>query len=313
MRVLVTGGFGYLGGRIAQALCDAGVEVVLGSRKERKAPVWLPQAVIAELVWGDQEKLQSICEQVDAVIHTAGMNVQDCANNPAGAMEFNGGASARLIQASAISNVKKFIYLSTAHIYCSPLVGVVTEDTCPLNRHPYAVSHRAAEDLLLHFVNKNRNMAGTVLRLSNSVGAPAHKQANCWMLVVNDLCRQVVVDQQMRLLSDESVLRDYISISAVCTTVSVLLESDQQSGEIVNLSSGSALTLGRLTELIADRSEAVLGFRPAISFNRTSSPIAVESLEISNSKLKKIGINVETGISDEIDQLLLRCKQWFGK
>ena len=55
MRALITGGFGYLGGRIAQALCDAGVNVVLGSRKEQKVPDWLPQATTVKLEWDDQE------------------------------------------------------------------------------------------------------------------------------------------------------------------------------------------------------------------------------------------------------------------
>ena len=76
MRVLITGGFGYLGGRIAQALCDVGVNVVLGSRKDQKVPNWLPQATTAKLVWNNQEDLQSVCEQVDVVIHAAGMGIR---------------------------------------------------------------------------------------------------------------------------------------------------------------------------------------------------------------------------------------------
>ena len=311
MRVLVTGGFGYLGGRIAQALCDADIRVVLGSREERKAPVWLPQATTAELKWGDQENLQSICEQVDAVIHTAGINAQDCANDPVHAMEFNAGATARLIHASALSNVKKFIYLSTVHIYCSPLVGVITEDTCPLNRHPYAVSHRAAEDLLLYHV-KNTNMVGTVLRLSNSVGAPANKQANCWMLAINDFCKQVVVNGRIFVNSSPFVQRDFFPISTLCDSIIFLLNSKKKEDEIINVVSSKAKTLQEIIDLICQSSRLVLDIAPSVVFKDGANVIGGHSnLSISNNKLQKI-TRAESNLDNEINNLLMKCRDWFA-
>ena len=156
-------------------------------------------------------------------------------------------------------------------------------------------------------------MNGVIFRLTNAVGAPVSSDANCWMLVVNDLCRQVVVSRQMQLTSDESVLRDYIPISMVCSAVAALLDGDQLDGEVVNLSSGHTHSLGQLTGLIADRSELVLGFRPNVIFNQQSEATVSRPLEISNGKIKQFGIKIQTDLSDEIDQLLVNCKQWFGK
>ena len=44
MRILITGGFGFVGGRLAVHLAQAGYQIVLGSRNANSPPVWLPQA-----------------------------------------------------------------------------------------------------------------------------------------------------------------------------------------------------------------------------------------------------------------------------
>ena len=59
MRVLVTGGFGYLGGRISQNLVEQGHKVVLGSRTVQSVPSWLPQAEVTRVIWDDEESLLS--------------------------------------------------------------------------------------------------------------------------------------------------------------------------------------------------------------------------------------------------------------
>ena len=149
MRILITGGFGFVGGRLAVHLAQAGHQIVLGSRNASSPPIWLPQAEVVQIVWEDDRTLEHCCDGVDGVIQAAGMNEQDCAAGPVAALDFNGVATARLIEAASRAGVKKFIYLSTAHIYASPLVGTITEETFPRNLHPYATSHLAGEHAVL--------------------------------------------------------------------------------------------------------------------------------------------------------------------
>jgi len=57
-RVLITGGFGYVGGRTAQFLATRGdLEVTLGTRQHSSQPSWLPEAAMAQIDWasGNQE------------------------------------------------------------------------------------------------------------------------------------------------------------------------------------------------------------------------------------------------------------------
>ena len=111
MRILITGGFGFIGGRIAAYLSQAGHQVLLGSRNERNPPVWLPQAEVVKSQWGDECAIQNSCEGVDVIVHAAGMNAQDCAADPIAAYDFNGVATKRLVEAASRVGVKKFIYL----------------------------------------------------------------------------------------------------------------------------------------------------------------------------------------------------------
>ena len=86
LRILITGGFGYLGGRIALSLCENGHQVVLGSRKKQRTPNWLPQSEFVKLIWDDKDELTEACRNVDVVFHASGMNAQDCTEDPVAAL-----------------------------------------------------------------------------------------------------------------------------------------------------------------------------------------------------------------------------------
>ena len=98
-KILITGGFGFVGGRLAANLAQAGYSVLLASRKAMDPPIWLPQAKVTQIVWNDTLSLERICKGVDVIVQAAGINSQDCVANPVSALEFNGLATARLVAA----------------------------------------------------------------------------------------------------------------------------------------------------------------------------------------------------------------------
>ena len=311
--VLISGGLGYLGGRIAKYLLDSGFQVRIGSSQSHPdVPSDLLSCEIVICDLSDKRSLENACKNVSSIIHLASLNAQECDHDPEAALLINGLGTLNLLNAAKKMGITKFVYFSTAHVYGSPLQGIIDENSTPRPIHDYAITHRLAEDYVLQ-ANSNKDITGSILRLTNSVGSPLNSKANCWMLVVNDLCKQTVLNQSMELHSDELVQRDFIPISTVCSTVVDVLTSDVLDGEIANVSSGVVLTLRELTNLIADRSEVVLGFRPNINFKRLPKGKPLESLFILNSKLKSSGCIIDTDLSYEIDQLLLNCNQWFAQ
>lgn len=311
MRVLISGGVGYIGGRLAVHLSRAGHKVVLGSRKPSKPPEWLPDAEMVQTKWNDQVELSRICRNVDAVIHAAGMNAQDCLVDPVAALDFNGFATARFVTAAAEVGVKKFIYLSTAHVYASPLAGTITEATCPRNLHPYATSHLTGENAALH-AGHSGLIKSVVLRLSNAVGAPMHRDVNCWGLLTNDLCRQAVERKQMTLYRDGTQLRDFVALSEVARIIASFLgcETKPLQTNVFNLGSAVSLSLLDIAKAVQERCESIQGLKPDIVVNSLDS--GGFSLNYRIEALEKHGIKVDPNLTLELENLLRFCMREFG-
>lgn len=314
MRVLITGGFGFVGGRVAQHLQQAGHTVVLGTRQATGSPEWLPEAQVAPILWYDPDALERACHVVDVIIHAAGMNAQDCAADPVAALEFNGVATARLVAAAVHAGVERFIYPSTAHVYASLLAGTITEETCPRNLHPYATSHLAGEHAVLEAATRGKT-EGIVLRLSNAFGAPMHRKANCWMLLVNDLCRQAVETGQIVLKSSGLQQRDFVAMSEVCRVIGSLAASDTSAlrWAIFNVGSGISQSVLEMAQLIQTRCAYVLGFEPALQLPEATAGECHEPLFYSGNRLTRAGIVVTQDPTAEIDRMLMFCNTQFRR
>jgi UDP-glucose 4-epimerase len=309
MHILITGGFGFLGGRLGKFLQEEGNSITLGSRAVSEPPKWLPQARVLEMNWLNQEALRNSCVDVDVVIHAAGMNARECEEDPAGALSFNGGATARLVAAASEARVKKLIYLSTAHVYSSPLEGVIIETTEVKNLHPYATSHLAGESAVL----TTKWSGGRVIRLSNAFGAPTHRNVNCWMLLVNELCRQVIERRKITLRTNGMQYRDFVDMNRVCGAISIIIRSDFDSNKkIFNLGFGISKSVLEMAKLIQSRCEVLLGFKPDLEITESSQnekyyPLIYRSENLISSAV--LG-NQESFIS-EIDNLIFFCKENF--
>jgi len=312
MNILITGGFGYLGGRLSQFLSNMDqYQILIASRSSREIPVWAPNAEIVSIDWKSDQLIDQLTSQVEMIVHMAGMNAQDCAAHPIEALEVNGIATARLIQSAVRQGVKRFIYLSTAHVYGSPLTGAITEKNCLSNLHPYATSHRAGEDVL-RSAHQRKEIEGVVIRLSNAYGPPAHADADCWMLLVNDLCRQVVVTKRMVLRSSGLQLRDFITLSDVCSAVKHLLElpSPDLNDGLYNVG-GNAARVIDMAEMIQARCSKVLGFRPKIAYKDSIEKGDGSSLEYCTNKLLATGFFIKNDRLSEIDETLYFCNEFF--
>jgi UDP-glucose 4-epimerase len=311
MRILITGGFGFIGGRLAVHLAQAGHQIVLSSRSTIKAPSWLPQAEVVQIQWHDSEYLVYTCQGIDVVIHAAGMNAQDCAADPVTALEFNGVATSRLVAAAIRSCVPRFIYLSTAHVYDSPLTGTITENTCPRNLHPYATSHLAGEHAVLG-ANQRGQIWGSVLRLSNAFGSPVHSNVNCWMLLVNDLCRQAVETHKLVLQTNGLQQRDFISMVDVCRVTEQLAISNDNflSSGLFNVGTGVSQSVLEMALMIQQRCKQVLGFKPELQRPTDGATEAHPKLHYQTNRFTSIASDTNANIT-ELDNLLSFCHSTF--
>lgn len=314
--VLITGGLGYLGGRIAETLTrslhyklrlgDLKQSIQSVSREEEREIVSIDLAL--------DETLSVACQGVDFVIHLAAMNEIQCVEDPDRAMLINGLGTSKLLKAAIEQGVKRFLFFSTAHVYGSPLAGEISEETEPHPTHPYAITKRAGEDFVLAARNSGK-IEGVVFRLSNGLGAPVSQNIDRWTLICNDLCRQAVVEKKLVLRSSGLQQRDFIAIADVARAVRhfLTISNNELQDGLFNLGGECPMRIIDLAERVSERCEVICGFSPEIVYVQSKSTDE-ETLPLNYSvdKLKQTGFSLVGNICEEIDKTLLFCQQAWG-
>jgi UDP-glucose 4-epimerase len=310
VRILITGGLGYLGGRLAQLLASCGTHQL--RLATRRAGGNAPSAAGDEIVtveWSDERSLARACEGIETIVHLAGMSAAACARDPVAALEFNGVGTARLWRAAARQRVRRIIGLSTAHIYGTSLEGEVDELTLPRPRHPYGSSRLAAEHAT-QVACLTYGLEAVIVRLSNAFGAPVDPGVDCWSLVCNDLCRQAVATGHARLKSDGTQRRDFIPIGEACRAVAHLLELPVVAlGEgVFNVGGSWAPSLLEMARLIAQRVELRLGCAVQVMPGSARDSVGSMPLSFSVARLYGSGFTPRpSAVTQELDQLVDYC------
>ncbi len=313
--VLITGGLGYVGGRVVSTLADYSQYNlrITSQRDQRNLPGWLKKGSIIKFDICSEQNLDQLCQGVKYIIHFAALNEIDSAKDPQKALLVNTLGTLKLLQAAERAGVERFIYFSTAHIYGAPLVGTISEQSVAKPVHPYAITHYAAE----HFVlasNHYQKLQGIVLRLSNGIGSPTDPNVNRWTLISNDLCRQAVTAGKLTLRSSGMQQRDFITLHDVGKAVvhflqlsPILLEDG-----LFNLGGKTSMRVIDLARHIADRCYTVLGFEPKIEYPEPQEGEVSKNLDYRINKLESTGFTLSGNIDDEIDATLRLCQKAFG-
>jgi UDP-glucose 4-epimerase len=312
MQILITGGRGYLGGRIAKNFLDLGHSVSITTRHVVKKGLLDDPINVLSPDWNSSSQLSKACEGVDIVIHAAGMNADDCLRNPELAIEFNGNATKRLAVAAVHSGVKKFIYLSTAQVYSDSFDTFFNEDSPTRNDHPYATSHLLGEKHVLTSEGQH-NMQRNILRLSNVYGTPADRNTNCWNLVVNDMARQVAEFGRINLKTNGQQKRDFVSMSDLLNFISGISQESLASTypQLINFGSGISMTLLEMANLISEISLSVFSFTPPIQVGGKDIPTEDIPFIYSSKYDSLIEKFRKNDMRQEIYKLLIYCKLNF--
>lgn len=314
--ILITGGMGYLGGRLIQELKSSGLKkhILVGSRSTSNQFLVKDDINLVYTDWKSQSNLDFICQNMDIVIHLAAMDAKNSIADPVGALEVNGVGTARLIQAAIKSNVKRFIYLSTAHVYGSVLVGNINENTFPKPIHPYATSHKAGEDVV-QAAGMSGEIETIIIRLSNCFGAPAHEDVNCWSLLIPDLCRQAVTQRKIVLSSSGVQRRDFIPITDACRAIIHLSEipKNKLKSYIYNVGGNYAPTILEIAKRIQLRYKILFDFDLEISAQPILTSHTSEIFNYKTDLLFKTGFKFKNTFDSELDRLLIFCFKNFNE
>ena len=315
-RVLITGGLGYLGGRLARCLDEeGGYALRLGiHRAKRKIYPWQAEVEFASLDILSDESVAEACRGVHNIIHLAALDHAQSQVNPELAIQVNSLGTVKLLAAAKKAGVRRFIYFSTAHVYGAPLQGTITEKTLCRPTHPYAITHKTAEDFVLAAADKGE-IEAVVLRLSNAIGAPYDPEITQWSLIVNDLCRQAVIQRHLVLKSSGLQPRDFLPISDVGRAVLHMLQvpAETLGDGVFNLGSGIPMKIIDMAKLIAARTEALFGYSVSLTVGQDASSATPPEFSYDVSKIAQTGFHPTGKIADAVDETLRFCMGAFGR
>ncbi|MER2250594.1 UDP-glucose 4-epimerase GalE [Methylorubrum podarium] len=253
MAVLVTGGAGYIGSHMVLALVDAGHEEVVVLDDLSTGYDWaLPPEV--RLVVGDVADQALVTEtilrhRIDAVAHFAAkIVVPESVADPLGYYLANTVKTRALIETASRTNVKHFIFSSTAAVYGEPEIVPVPETlaTNPIN--PYGRSKLMSEWMLADAAVAHGFTYG-VLRYFNVAGADPRGRSGQSMPAATHLIKvatQAALGQRTHLevfgtdypTRDGSCLRDYIQVSDLAAAHLTVLDHLRGGGESLTLNCG---------------------------------------------------------------------------
>lgn len=305
MNILILGGFGYLGGAIARYLYQIGHTITVAGRSEAIQPSWMPEIEVLRVDWMSQSQLEAACKKKDVVIHAAGLNQSDCESDPTKGLIVNGLYTANSIEAAIKQKVSRFIYLSTAHVYSNRLEGDIDEETCVLNLHPYATSHKAGEDYLRNAILQNK-IDGAAVRLSNVFGAPVSTKQNCWHLVMNEFAKMAINEKEIRIYTNAAQYRDFIPMNMFVKRISEIISYTSYKNNIVNVGSHYSIMLLEAAKIIRDRVNNMYGYKPEIEYKVFNECKALRYRSNCNKSInKELALD---SIIKEVDNLLSYCK-----
>ncbi len=173
MKVLVTGGAGYIGSVVAHQLLEEGNETVVLDNLSKGHEKALPEG--GRFVNGDlldaEGMRDALAEGFDGVLHFAALSlVGESVEQPELYYRNNVCGTLNLLEAMREAKVRRLVFSSTAAVYGEP-EEVPIQETCPtLPTNPYG-SSKLAVDQMIRAVAEARGLAATSLRYFNVAGA----------------------------------------------------------------------------------------------------------------------------------------------
>ncbi|WP_077146421.1 NAD(P)-dependent oxidoreductase [Sphingopyxis sp. KK2] len=248
-RLLLVGGSGYFGARLAGALAaDWDVAVTVRSDTPARA-AWLRETSIAAHHYDSRVDAGLPGGDFEAIINLAMPGAQAAGKDAGAAMEQGLATAAACLAALREDRAERLIHFSTFHVYGGNAAELYTEDMPKAPGHPYGHAHLAVEGELTASDVADRI---AIVRPTNMIGAPAHRdlgeQAG---LIFLDLCRQAAENGAMSLRNDGQSYRDILPFGDAIAAVDLLLRAGNGWNDIFNLGAGRAITMQALAESIA--------------------------------------------------------------
>ncbi len=254
MKVLVTGGAGFIGSHLSRELFKSGHEVTVldnlsNGRKENIADLFQqPDFTFNQVDIRDSEQLSDNFYGIDWVFHLAGLaDIVPSIEQPKDYYETNVNGTFNVLQAAREAGVSRFIYAASSSCYGIPETYPTPESAKTKPQYPYALTKYMGEQLVMHWQQVYK-MPSVCLRLFNVFG-PNSRTTGAYGAVFGVFLAQKINGKEFTVVGDGEQTRDFTYVSDVVKAFVKAAESNVK-GEIFNVGSGGSYSINELVKLL---------------------------------------------------------------
>lgn len=250
MRVLITGGAGFIGSHVAEHFAGAGAEVVVADN--------LRTGYLRNLVdvrhefhpvsVTEREELTPLVRGTDLVVHLAAMvSVPESMENPRECVEINTLGTLNVLEASRRAGVKKVVFASSAAVYGESPVVPKREDMLPEPRSPYAVTKLDGE-YYMRMYRTEWGLPTVSLRFFNVFG-PRQDPASPYAAAVPIFIYRALRNQDIVIYGDGGQIRDFVYVKDLVRAIVLAAERGE---DVYNVGRGEFINVLDLARKVID-------------------------------------------------------------
>jgi len=251
MRCLITGGAGFIGSNLVDALIERGDEViVIDNLSAGKRENVNPKAQFHQLDIRDLEKIKPLFKGVDYVFHLAALtNIQFSIDNPAESHDVNLNGTINVLISAREAKVKRVIYSASSSAYGLQDKLPWEENMAPRVLSPYSVQKYVGE-LYCRSFNLIYGLETVSLRYFNVYGK-RQRLEGAYAPVMGIFIRQRLAGEPMIIYGDGKQTRDFTSVVDVVRADILAMESKKVGkGEVINIGRGKNYSVNELAEMV---------------------------------------------------------------
>ncbi|MDP3900203.1 MAG: NAD-dependent epimerase/dehydratase family protein [bacterium] len=249
-KCLVTGGAGFVGSNLVDALIECGDEVViLDNLSTGKRENLNPKATFVEVDLRDLEKIKPHFVGIDYVFHTAALaRVQPSIIDPVTYNDHNVNGTLNVLVAAKDAGVKKVVYSASSSAYGDQKVMPLTEDLPANAISPYGLQKYIGEEYcrLFSYVYK---LPTVCLRYFNVYG-PRMVLTGAYASVIGIFGRQRQAGQPLTIVGDGEQLRTYTYVQDIVKGNLFAADSDISDGRPINIGQSTEYTVNQIAAMI---------------------------------------------------------------
>ncbi|PIP35063.1 MAG: hypothetical protein COS92_05355 [Desulfobacterales bacterium CG07_land_8_20_14_0_80_52_14] len=255
-QALVTGGAGFIGSHLVEALLEKGCAVsILDNLSTGRLENLAHVRECVNFFQGDIRDTCLLAEAVrgcDVVFHQAAMvSVPKSVENPVESLEINDLGTLRVLEAARKSGARKVVLASSCAVYGDDPQLPKHEALPPKPMSPYAV-HKLIGEIYARVYTELYGLEAACLRYFNVYG-PRQDPSSPYSGVISIFLSRAIKRQRPIIFGDGAQYRDFIYVKDVVRANMLAAESSAASGNVYNIGTGSFLRILDLWKAIRDR------------------------------------------------------------